>query len=457
MSDPSEVRAEVQKMRDRAEVCNALVGGTEAMREAGRKYLPQAPLEEDEDWAARMALSVLYSAYKDAVDIMVGKPLGVAINRDGLAPVIKEAMENVDLTGQNLETFAREWFRQSLIDGIGWVLVDYPQVPEGATLKDERELNARPYWVHIPLSKVCGWRTEIVGGQHRLTQFRWRETYEEPDGDFGVKTKERIKVWEPGELKVYVNNGPAWELDHNQSCPVSMKEIPIVCFAPGKKGFFTAEPPLSELAWLNVQHWQSSSDQRNILHVARVPVMTADKVVLDKDGKPIKVSPNKMIVGFEGLRYVEHSGRAIEAGRQDILDLQEQMAVVAGTTLTREAGPDTSATKSALEAKEGSSKLLQWTNTFEDCLNMAQWFMCDWLGLTRSTRNNGLTINKDFDKLKDFQTFTGVLQSRIAREISRDTFIQYAMRFGILPDSRSVQEEMALIDSEPPQSMSEGF
>jgi len=33
-----------------------------------------------------------------------------------------------------------------------------------------------------------------------------------------------------------------------------------------------AKPPLLDLAWLNVEHWQSASDQSNILHVARVPI-----------------------------------------------------------------------------------------------------------------------------------------------------------------------------------------
>jgi hypothetical protein len=37
--------------------------------------------------------------------------------------------------------------------------------------------------------------------------------------------------------------------------------------------FGDGEPPLLDLAYLNVKHWQSQSDQDNILHIARVPIL----------------------------------------------------------------------------------------------------------------------------------------------------------------------------------------
>jgi hypothetical protein len=125
------------------------------------------------------------------------------------------------------------------VDGIGWALVDYPRVPVGASLADEMAMNARPYLVHIPLSMVCGWKTEMSGGHNRLVQFRWREAIEEPDGEFGTKTAERVKVWEPGLVRVFVNDGGGWKEDPRLGGPVSIGEVPIVCFAPGRTGFFT--------------------------------------------------------------------------------------------------------------------------------------------------------------------------------------------------------------------------
>lgn len=44
-------------------------------------------------------------------------------------------------------------------------------------------------------------------------------------------------------------------------------------FLHGPHRLHDGKPPLIELAHLNVKHWQSQSDQDNILHVIRVPIL----------------------------------------------------------------------------------------------------------------------------------------------------------------------------------------
>ncbi len=446
--DPSTIRSEVADMQAKAEVCNALVGGTQAMRKAGRKYLPQEPAETDKAWESRRDKTVLFPAFRDALDAMVGKPLGEPVTTENVPSKVEVALENVDLEGRDLDTFSRAWLRQSLLDGIGWVLVDYPRVPAGATLAKERELKARPYLVHVPLAKVCGWRSEADGGRHRLTQFRWRETVEEQDGDFGVKLVSRVRVWEPGQVTVYVQTAAGeWVIDPEQSGVVSLKEIPVVCFAPGQTGFFLADPPLEELAWLNVQHYQSSSDQRHVLHVARVPLLAADKDSRDAKGSKVDLGPDRLVVGLENLRFVEHTGAAIEAGRNDLQDLKEEMRLVAGKVLSRQAGGDKSATEAGLEARDGGSKLRQWTWSFQDCLEECLRFMALWTG---DAAGGTVTVSTDWDDLPDPQLFTTILQARQAGELSRDTWLWNAQRFGALPPGRTAENEKALIDAEGP-------
>jgi hypothetical protein len=435
-------------MQARAEICNALMGGTEAMRAAGRRFLPQEPKEKDADWLSRRDRSVLFPAFRDAVDSMVGKPLGKPIAVEEVPEALAEALENADLAGRDLDTFARAWFAQSLVDGIGWALVDYPRVPPGASLADERALNARPYLVHIPLSMVCGWKTETAGGRHRLVQFRWREAFEEPDGEFDTKRTERVKVWEPGLVRTFVNSGGGWAEDPALSGPVSIGEVPIVCFAPGRTGFFTAEPPLEDLAWLNVQHWQSSSDQRHILHHVRVPVLTADDAGPDYSGKEgeVEIGANRLVTGIRNLHYVEHNGAAIGAGRQDLLDIKEEMRLIAGKVLTRQAGGDRSATEAGLEARDGGSKLRQWTWAFQDCLEEALRFMALWGG--QETMSGTVTLDTEWDSDLDAQTLGVVLQARLAGELSRRTWLWNAKRHGILEAGTSPDDEAKEIETE---------
>jgi hypothetical protein len=41
--------------------------------------------------------------------------------------------------------------------------------------------------------------------------------------------------------------------------------------------------PLRDLAYLNVKHWQSQSDQDTILHVARVPILAISAGTTTRD------------------------------------------------------------------------------------------------------------------------------------------------------------------------------
>jgi len=124
----------------------------------------------------------------------------------------------------------------------------------------------------------------------------------------------------------------------------------------------TAEPALLDLANLNIAHWQSDSDQRNILHVARVPILFA--AGLGDSEAPIKklnIGATTFINGQIGsdLKYVEHSGKGIEAGRQDLQDLEQRMAQMGLNMLVKGAGRSGSATATArvLDQSEADSPL----------------------------------------------------------------------------------------------------
>ena len=445
--DVSTPRKEVVAMQELAAVCRALLGGTDGMRKEGTKYLPKWPLEEDGDWKARVACTALFPAFEDAIDSMVGKPLGEPLVFENVPAIVEACLEDVDLTGRDFDTFSRDWMKDGLAHGITWAVVDYPVVPSGATLAQEREMKARPYVVPVPLANVVSWK---IGPRGEVLEFRYRECAEVEDGEWGTKTEERIRVLRPGLVLVYrevTNKKNEWQLVPELSGPVSMREVAVACFAPGHIGHFTAKPPLSNLAWLNVQHWQSGSDQRNILHKARVPLLYGCGFT---EGQNLAVGPNSAILGPQGstLAYVEHTGAAIEAGRNDLLDLKEEMRTVAGKVMTRQAGGDKSATESNNEMRDGGSKLRSWCWTFQDSLENILRLMALWVG---EKQGGSVVLNMDWEDLTDPAMFTTVLQARTSGEISQETFLYNAQRFNVLAPGRTVEDEQAALEAEGPK------
>ena len=450
MSDVTTPRSEVTTMRARAAVCQVVDGGTVSMRAAGKTYLPKWPLEDEKDWEARCALSVLTPHYSEALDTMVGKPFGEPIQLGEDVPArVREALENADLLGSDLDTFTREWFRLALRDGACWAVVDYPAVAPGLTAAQERDAGARPYLILVPLASVVSWSTEMVNGRPVLKEFRYTETVEAVDG-FGIVTKTRVrrfvKVDGRVQSEVYVDGN----LFGSPVPLAKMDEIPVAFWAPQRTGYMSAVPPLENLAWLNVQHWQSASDQRNILHVVRVPLLAADEDNRSDPDSKVKASSNGIIVGLPNLRYVEHTGAAIDAGRQDLVDLEERMRLVAGRVLTRQAGGDKSASEATLEARDGGSKLKQWARSFQDTLEEAMRLMAKWCG---EAKGGTVTVFTGWSDMIDPQMFQFALAARQAREISRETFLGVAAKAGLL---ENVEDEAHRLETEGPEDFGTG-
>lgn len=454
--DPSIVSPTVQAMQNAAAVCNAVMGGTVAMREAGARYLPQEPMESEEAYAARVQRSFFFPAFKRAIGAMVGKPFGEpVIPGSDVPPEIVNYTENIDLAGRDLDTFLRSAFEQTLVDGIGAILVDFTNTAaiakalgkETLTLEDERANNVRPYWIHVPLSAWLGFRVQLVNGVHRLAQFRYLETDEVQDGDFGTKTVKRVRVLEPGKVTVYVKapDKEEWSIDPELSGPVTMPEIPLVPIYAGRTGFMAASPALEDLAWLNVEHWQSSSDQRNILHKARVPVLFGKALQEDANGKVV-LGPNTMLRGGpeSDLKWVEITGASIAAGRDDLKDIEEAMCRVAGEVLSRTPG-DKTATESRMESREGASQLRAWVWSFQDAVEEALRITAQWI---KKPIGGSVAISTDWDDEALGADMVAALTNAEGRIISRDSAIWFLKQKGFLPPDRSIEDEKALIQAE---------
>ena len=143
-----------------------------------------------------------------------------------------------------------------------------------------------------------------------------------------------------------------------QDLPFALKEIlvaPVHSSAVVTSGELFAHPPLKDLVFMNIQHYQESSDQSNILRIARVPVLFASGVA---DDAAIAIGSEYAIKGETraDLKYVEHSGAAIGAGGVSLKALEAKMQSY-GSHLLENSGAVETATGRALRAGETNNKI----------------------------------------------------------------------------------------------------
>lgn len=435
-------------MQDNLDLVDTLMQGTDALRAAGTRYLPREPKESQQAYRNRLARSFLYNAFADTIQKMVGKPFSKpVVVKESTPEMIDEWAENIDLCGSNITTFAREVLEAGLRDGLTHILVDYPPNKTDGTLADEKAAKLRPYCVNVLAKNLFAWRAETVAGVKQLTQIRIREAVSMPDGDWGEKIVQRIRVITPERFEVYqLESKDKWVLVDQGD--ISLKRIALVTFYTGKTGFMTAKPPLLDLAHLNIQHWQSSSDQEHILHFIRFPLLHG--AGFNQDQKEIEVGPNRMIISDDPqakLTYVEHSGKAVEAGRQAIKDIEEKMDSMGAQLLLKRPGAST-ATAASLDTAQSHSSLQDMVRKLENAFAEVFALMAQWAKLT-DTEFGGIDINQDFGLSlisgKDEDT---LLKSRLSGELSRETYLTEMKRRGVLREELDVQEEIELINAE---------
>lgn len=406
--------AAVESLATEWPMLEALMGGTPAMRAAGEKFLPKFPNENPDGHKARVSTATLFPGFRRTVMVMAGKPFAKPISFSAATPVeiqgkqadpkvpgsvdIPGWADDIDLEGVNLHTFASEMMVEALAFGLAGILVEAPKPIQGAaptvTRAEQTKAGIRPYFVRVMHGQILGGRIRRAGGKVTLAMLRLREVATVEDGEFGEKAVERVRILEPGKWRVQEKSLTAgvetWvTVEEGKS---GLLAVPFVPLYGSRIAYMLGKSPLLDLAYLNTKHWQSQSDQDTILHVARVPILFAKGFQEDDDITVGAAQAIKTTSGDADMKFVEHTGAAIDAGKTSLDALEDQMVQAGAELLVKKPGAR-SATESANDAEANKSDLQRIVEGFEDSLDMALQFMADYAKLGSG---GNVTLFKDF-------------------------------------------------------------
>jgi hypothetical protein len=459
---PSMAYAEMVPVWDKI---GTILKGTEAMRAAGTKYLPEYQNEGDKSYEARRKGAVLHNVTSLTLNSWVGRPFSDPIQVDEKTPPnVKEYLEDIDLQGSNIGVFCRNWFKEGLSKAFAHVLIEMPRPvkvdAEGneieRTKADDLRENIRPYWSFIPPENLIFASSVVMDSVEVLTQVRILESeIEMDDTGWGEKEVKRIRVfrkhvnmegapvtfevltWDPQEEE-WVETTPPQLLDIDQ--------IPLVTFYADRCELLKGKSPLEDLSDLNIAHWQSKSDQTNVLTVARFPILAASGIT--KEESSVLVGPRQLLWSTNPdakFYYVENEAKAIAAGRQDLLDLEEAMAEYGADFLRKRPG-DVTATSRALDSAEATSPLQDAVIRFNGALEEAMAITAKWLGLEDA---GIVTVPVDFGPEEIVQGDLDALkEGRRMRDLSRETYLTELSRRGVLADEFDPKENERQLEEE---------
>lgn len=436
-------------MSEHWELPLTLMGGEKSMKEAGKTYLPKEPMETEAQYINRLARSTLKNYFAWAVENHTGrvfkKPI---IFSDDIDETILKYNNNLDLMGNNADTFYKDIFRDMLIKGISFVYVDYPKSVKDMSLADEIEKGYRPYCIHIRGDQVIKAVSGMVNSRKVLIRVHILEKITIPDGKWGSKEINQIRVLYPGYWELYKEDTSGnWEIVKSEE--TSLDYIPLIPIYGKKLGFFAGVSPLQNLANLNRAHWQSLSDQMNITHVARVPILFGTGF---DDGDTLSIGSKSAVMGpnESELTYVEHTGKAIEAGMTELKDLEERM-MLESLELLDQRNSDETATSRALGVSDINCSLQDLAIRLQTMIIRVNNVLCDWEDIDRE---GTAIVNIDFGlELRDGSESNILLKTRQNKSISLPTFHREMKRRGVLSTDFNSIEDIKLLEQEKKEEL----
>jgi hypothetical protein len=410
---PSSQSPAVKAQMPALEVVRDVWDGQAKLHSKGSQYLPQDPAERPPNYHTRLKRSVFFNVFRKTVDGLVGFVFRKdPVLGDDVPAVIKGDQngkgghaENIDNAGTHIDVFLRDLMLDAMTAGHAAILVDYPNTDgQVLTLGDEQTRKIRPYWVPIKKDNIVSWRTTIEDGRLVLTQLVLRECTYVPDGRFGEQKQERYRVlYRDGTVGydlLEIGEDKKSVVVIEQGVYANQVEIPVAeIVTSGKCSLFVSDPPLLDLAYLNIAHYQLWSDYANSLHKTCVPVFfTAGVVPPGEEGKFI-ISPDAGVNASNPQAkadYISHSGDALAASKDAIEGLEENMASLGIAMLATQKRVAETAEAKRIGKADTDSALSVTARGLQDGAERALDFHARYL---RLDDGGSIQINRDFEDM----------------------------------------------------------
>ena len=172
-------------------------------------------------------------------------------------------------------------------------------------------------------------------------------------------------------------------------------EIPFSVFYSRRTGYLQSRPPLLDVAYTNIAHYQTLADHRYCLHISNVltPVISG----VDANAE-IVFGPNvgiKITDPAGKATYLEPRGNAFETNIKQLQEFKADMATGGLSMLQRERRAAETATANRQDSNVERSQLAAAARSLQDCLGSALQFHANFMRL--KSGGGSVSINREFE------------------------------------------------------------
>jgi hypothetical protein len=374
-------------------------------------YLPQPnpsdQSQENQDrFRAYIQRAVFYGVTSRTLEGMAGQ-IFLRDPEVELPPSLEIMQDDVTGDGLPLNQFAY----QVVSDCIGWgragILVDFPIMTKPVTQKQLDDGDIKPTFRFYHSWDIINWRTKKVNGQYSLTMLVLREWIDEEDNEFALVQREQFRVIRLSDtgvvnVQIYLKDKstytPQLIVEPKDFNGKPLKYIPFFFVGSKNNEACPNQPPLYDLASLNIAHYRNSADYEEACFICGQPTPVFSGV----DESWVKdIWKGQITLGSRAAIPLPPNAKAelLQAEPntlpgQAMADKEKQM-VALGARLVQEGSVASTATENLIDTSMESSMLANVASNVSSAIKSAFKVACLFVGADPTQVL--FELNKQFD------------------------------------------------------------
>lgn len=450
----------------------AVAAGQKAIHAGGTAYLPKLSKETDTDYAARKARATFFNATWRTIEGLTGMLFRKAPERKGSSAAIEEMFKDITKSGVELDELAGHVAEELMIVGRAGILVDYPkpvQKPDGTalTVADAEAMNLRPHKSLYKTESIINWSTEWINNRTRLSRVVLAEKIAKPDpaDEFATVNVEQWRVLDlvGGQYRqrVIIKVAGA-EVTVEEFFPLlngaPLPHIPFQIYNSDGLSPAASDPPLLDLAYVNLSHYHTTADVEHGAHKTALPqpYICGVNLKTGDNGEPL---PDQSLYLGGGAAWVfpdpnttvgmlEYSGKGLESLETRLEKKEQQMAVLGARMLEQQKKAQEAAETAGIHRSGEQSSLAKQARVISRGFrNTLEWFDT-WAG------GSGVVvyeISRDFFPLSmSAQELTALVAAWQQGAMSKEALFEKLQKAEVISDARKFEDEEAKIENAPP-------
>ncbi len=378
--------------------------GQTAVHNAGEKFLPRLADQTDHDYRSYKLRATYFNATGRTLEGLVGMVFRKDMQKT-YPPALETIFDDLDLKGNSLDAVAMQTIYDLLQVGRAGILVEYPSVTETpASLADAARANLRPYTTYYPAESILDWRVTRVNNVMQPVMIKLQEYYEIQKNEFEYETQPQIRALLLTEIgyiqRIYRKDiKGVWYQFGDDIVPLikgePMPTIPFWAFGAKENCLDLQDPPILDLADLNIAHYRVTADYERGCHFAGLPTPMLAGFVFDENEK-VSIGSSTAIVSTDSSAnwgFLEFTGQGLGALEKNLLQKESQMAAIGARMLAPEKAGVESAGTLLMRSNGEASVLAALVKLAGENFEQITRFMAMWYGVEGEIE---IDMNTDF-------------------------------------------------------------